>query len=300
MMDNDQPWQPPEQPRIVQMPKVSPTVPDITIFSPSSNLPAAKKNNFMQRAQANEKVMSSSQKIKHSVPIHLAKPSVPDLSLFDPPVLNAANRNTVKPPTNYSQNVFAKSNASSKENIFLACSKPSVPDLTILEEEPQKKVSAAGSDQVFSESYKKMLIKSHEQFMKQMKNDVHDLPKQPNKKSVLFNPQRYQDNPLRKYAPAPPPVAYDKDVNSSSILVEFEEEPAQAVSEDKTDEMTFKKVAEMLSKIQKLVIPGQSTPEDSPRIEPRNHVLRKLATAYLTPEELLEFEVDKELKQMEA
>lgn len=309
MMDNDQPWEPPEQPRTVQMPKVSPTVPDVTIFSPS-NQPPIKRSNFMQRVKTNEAILKHSSVANQ--PHHLnmfdkVTPSVPDLSLFEPQVLNSANRNSA-PTTKQniahtSQNVFAKTSTSSKENIFLACSKPSVPDLTILDDEPKKaKSSSGGNDQVFSETYKKMLIKSHEQFMKQMKNDVQpESTKQSSRKSTLFNPQRYQENPLRKYAPAPQPAVYDG--NSSSILVEFEEEPlpAQPESNEKPDEMTFKKVAEMLSKIQKLVIPETSTPDDfkSTQNVPRHLVLRKLASSYLTPEELEYYDVDKELKEME-
>lgn len=313
MMDNDQPWEPPEQPKTVQMPKVSPTVPDVTIFSPS-NQPPIKRSNFMQRVKTNEaatKHSSVTNQPRHLNMFDKVKPSVPDLSLFEPQVLNSANRNhvpTTKPNSmqnipQSSQNVFTKTSTSSKENIFLACSKPSVPDLTILDEEPKKtKSNSCGNDQVFSETYKKMLIKSHEQFMKQMKNDIQpEIVKQSSKKSTLFNPQRYQDNPLRKYAPVPQPAVYD--ANSSSILVDFEEEPspAQPESNEKSDEMTFKKVAEMLSKIQKLVIPETSIPDDfkSSHNDPRHLVLRKLASSYLKPDELDYYDVDKELKEME-
>lgn len=235
------------------------------------------------------------------------KPSVPDVSLFES-VLIPTNRvsassypNSRKSPTNM---LFQKSQKSSKENIFEAAVRPTVPDVTILDEEPKIAEPQNFKNQVFSESYKKLLIKSHEQFMKQMKNDssTEEVNKQ-HKKPGLFN-QKFQDNPLRKYAPKPQPVTYQNDMNSSSILQECDLiSPPSSATEEKTDEMTFKKVAEMLSKIQRLVVPGKTTPNE---LEQDDHsqvsqvvFLRKLATSYLTREELEFYEVERELNELE-
>jgi hypothetical protein len=314
MMDNEQPWQPPAPQKIAQIPKITPQVPDVTLFSPTTT---NNKNNFMHRAMASEKVLNipkhqkmTTNQVPNNQLFNNVKPSVPDVSLFDPPVLNQVNRNvgraqTQLPTSNCgstSNLLFSKSQKSSKENLFQGTVKPSVPDITILDEDPKKQEAQANSNnQVFSESYKKMLINSHEQFMKQMKNDQTAIEQvaQQKKKSGLFN--KYQDNPLRKYAPKPQPSSYEQDANSSSILVEFEEISIAPETEDKADETTFKKVAEMLSEIQKLVIPGQSPQPEKPAAKnfQKHTILRQLASKYLTKDEFNLYKVEKELKELE-
>lgn len=307
MMDNELPWQPPNQQKVTMKPQISPSVPDLTIFSPNNKAPVNKQN-FLQRAIANEKVLNN---IPKNNPKNFSnvKPSVPDVSLLDSPVLIPPTNRQVKPTTSRAlTNVYPKRSQSSKENVFGFVGKPSVPDLTILDElKPVKPVSAS-SDRVFNESYKKMIAKSHEKFMKQI-NDSSPTQEaqenQPKKKSGLFNPERYQENPLRKYAPAPrpqtAPQTYEKDANSSSILVEFGDvAPAPAQPEDKTDEMTFKKVAEMLNEIQRLVVPGKTVEEDKPKTKLKPHViLRHLAEAYLSQQELECYDIEQELNELE-
>lgn len=291
-MDNEQPWQPPEQQKTPHIPQITPQVPDLTIFSPSNKLPATKSSNFLQRAKANENIPKPQ---KSSSPSNLmfnnVKPSVPDVSLFE-----FSPTSSARPVSSSSNLMFAKSQKSSKENIFDGITMPSVPDVTIMEEKPKQVKPTSGPNQVFSESYKKMLLNSHEQFIRQLRKDVSPTAEMEQKKKFgLFSHQnKFQDNPLRKYAPKPPPVVYELDANSSSILVEFEDAPP--TPEDKSDEITFKKVAEMLSEIQRLVIPGKSPTETNLK---RHEILRHLAASYLTPEELQLYAVERELTQME-
>ena len=264
MMENEQPWMPPEQQKISQMPDMQHQVPEVTLFSPStkpnSNI---NKPNLQQRAISNEKVFNfPKQKLLQPTLAHnnavfsKVQPAVPDLSIFDP-LVNQSNR---PGSTNRPQNmVYQKNHKSSKENIYASSATPAVPDVTILDEEPKK--SSPGqqpqTNQVFSESYKKLLIKSHEQFLKQMSNDSPKEESAQNcqrKRPGIFS-SKFQDNPLRKYAPKPQINQQISDGNSSSILIECDDiSPPE--NEEKSDEMTFKKVAEMLTEIQKLVIPG--------------------------------------------
>lgn len=340
-MEDELPRNPPEQPKLSREPKFAAEVPEPTIFSPSSSKPATNRANFLQRA--NEKVQHhqppkmspqlvnrSPQLTNRSPQMHPVnnrptysnelpmKPSVPDLSLFDPQVLIQSNhhpnnkRNIARPNTAPATN-FAPSKAgrSSKENIF----GPSVPDVTILDEkpkEPQQKTSSL--DGVFSESYKNKLISSHEEFMRQLNEDQKELIEQANhtkKKSNLFNPPvKYQENPLMKYAPKSQSQNLAKpqsgsipqpDPNLSSILGNFDS--AVHETEDKADDMTFKKVAAMLSEIKKLVIPNKSSArnsqEDQPKKARKVDVLRHLAATYLIAEELSHFDVESELQELE-
>lgn len=318
MMDNEQPWQPPQPQQIPEIPKITPQVPDVTLYSPNNRLP--NKNSFFQRAMVNDKVLNieKPQPTRNVLgnPIfnsemHM-KPSVPDVSLFNPQALNPSNRTNSLPRNEKTSSnmIFNTSNkTSSKENVF---GKPSVPDVTILEEFKQVKPQPTSkpTEPVFSESYKKLLINSHEQFMKQMQSDKSPSPPEPTnppkKKSALFNPpaNKYLENPLRKYAPKP--KTFESDHNSSSILMEFEEvtPPPAFDPNDKSDEKTFKKVAEMLNEIQKLVIPGKSTPEQIAEAKPktcfkRHEIMRHLALSHLSPDELAFYDVENELKELE-
>lgn len=328
MMDNELPWNPLGPQQIAQIPKISSQVPDVTLFSPNNNQ-TNQKSNFLQRAIANERVFNNPiqqppRNLKNPVLSNAMfatgmqiTPSVPDLSLFNPQPFNPVNRMTgpTRPNSSSTSNIFAKADNSTKENVFDAIGKHSVPDVTILDEEPkQANQQRPSTDRVFSESYKKMLINSHEKFMKQMKTDVPSTEQvnPAKKKSGLFNPQanKYQENPLRKYAPKPQPIANEKDGNSSSILMEFDEvaeppKPVSTESDEKIDGMTFKKVAEMLSEIQRRVIPGQTAMNKvdqevrSKKSLKTHEVLRSLASSYLSKEELEFYKVQRELDEME-
>lgn len=292
MMDNEQPWQLPEQPTIPEIPQMIPQVPDVTLFSPSDNKAPVKTTNFFQRAMANQarnenipkfQTMATNQTEPNSgnLIFHNVKPSVPDVSLFDPSVAKAANRVVNFPPMS----------KATSGNVFNG--KPSVPDVSILEEQPQPTNKKDDSFQVFGETYKKMLITSHEQFLRQIKQDEPEQKKVViKKKSGLFHPLPYQDNPLRKYAPKPAPVTKEIDLNSSPIFVGDDSLPADTGTEAKCDEDTFKTVAEMLSEIQKLApVSGKDV---APHV-----ILRQLASTYLTPQELECYDVESELAQLQ-
>ena len=319
-MDNEQPWHPPQPQQIPEIPKTTPQVPDVTLYSPNNRL--QNKNNFLQRTMSNEKVLNipKQQPTRNlhnpllsnpnfNSEMHM-RPSVPDVSFFNPQALIPTSRmnglpTNTKSPSNL---VFNKSNKNySKENVF---GKPSVPDVTILEEDnSQIKQQSQQAEPVFSESYKKMLINSHEQFMKQLKADKPPSAEQTNpskRKSSLFNSHanKYQENPLRKYAPlmAQQKTTKQDQHNSSSILVDLEES-AQPSGSDKSDEKTFKKVSEMLNKIEKLVIPGQSAPDKMEQAKPDTNVktheiMRHLASTHLSPEEFAFYDVENDLKEL--
>lgn len=310
---------PPEQQKVVQMPPLCSQVPDLTIFSPSNKLPLNNnRTNFLQRSMAGDKILNipKQQPMKNlhgpmtnkhifntQVPM---KPSVPDLSLFEPKVLNPTSRPNLKKSTNM---IFTKPPPKLTENIFDAIGVPSVPDVTILDEEPKQMKPKDNSDpKVFSESYQKVLITTHEEFMKQIKEEDQELNHQanPTKKRAGFfhqQPAKYQSNPLRKYAPKPPPITHHE-LDTSSILVEFDEiEPPPRDNEDQADERTFKKVAAMLNEMKKLVTPENGTSDNSQEeLEKKPmklEILRSLAQAFLTQDELKEFDVEDELDEME-
>lgn len=319
-MDNEQPWQPPQQHHVIEIPKLTPQVPDVTLYSgeqTNNRLP----NNFLQRAmKVNGNFHNTSKPPPTralanpllSIPVfnsemHI-KPSVPDVSLLNPQALNPTNRmnsgtnplQLVKEKTSTNL-VFQSSSRNLKENIF---GKPSVPEVTILEEsvstKQQFQETRSSSEPVFSESYKKMLINSHDQFMKQIKHDKSMSPESSNpqkKKSTLFNSQtnNYRENPLRKYAPKPqPPRAPENDHhdrhNSSSILMDFEK-----VLPDKN---SSENVAEMMNN---LVIPeADQNEEENLESKPKKcEIMRRLAFSYLSPEEIELYGVERELQELE-
>lgn len=297
MMDNELPWNPPEPQQRQQTPKTGPEVPDVTLFSPTIKTSTTSKTNFLQRALANPINKQAASSIGHNNDNKMfTKPSVPDVSLLDPRISTVPNL------------LFTKNNnrqETSNENIFGSVGKPSVPDLTILDEEPKQK-----ADRVYGESYSKQLLNSHEQFLKQLRKDHSPSPEPPTnerKKSSLFNTQqtKYQENPLRKYAPKHHPPPNDYDGNSSSILVETNNVtlPSALENGDKSDEMTFKKVAEMLCEIQKFVIiPEKTEPADQTplRNSQKCAVLKKLASTYLTNEEYDFYDIERELDDIES
>lgn len=160
-----------------------------------------------------------------------------------------------------------------------------------------------------------MLMNTHNEFMKQFKADNPSTPETaaaPTKRSGFFGPQpvKYQSNPLLKYAPKPkePEVSDTSEPDLSSVLRALEAGPESIPdSDEKVDEITFKRVAEMLSEIQKLVIPDKTASEGSDKgskevtkkAPRRSEILRRLAFQYLTPEELRMYEVEDDLMDLE-
>lgn len=324
MMDNEQPRQPPEQPKNHITPKVTSQVPEVTLFSPANKLPAINRPNFLQRVIAGDKVSivqqppplivpqvptTNHQNYGNSLP---AKPSVPDLSLFEPQVLKPVNQR--RPSSSPSNQIYQKPAQASKENLFDLVGKHAVPDVTILEDPQQQRPKPGSSNTVFDESYKNMLMNTHNAFMKQFKADNPPTPSETTaaatKRSGFFGPQsaKYQENPLLKYAPKPKAAVTcnTSEPDLSSVLRAFEtESELMPDTDEKVDEITFKKVAAMLSEIQKLVITDKTTPEGTSEASSmkkaprRSEILRRLAFQYLTPEEMREYDVEDELKDLE-
>lgn len=312
MEDNDSVRKPPKPPQLHQMPFSRTEVPEATIFSPqtSSKTPcitSTTNRNFLERAYANEKVLNIPKKTStdhhHSPGIPMLK-FVPEVTVLEcQQNMNPTNLFTGPPiSSKHSANLFYKNQQTSQKNVE-GIGRSLVPDVTLLDEPKKQQPKSNSTDQVFSESYKKMIIDSHEQFMKQIRSDdqpaADQVPPPTKKRSGLFNSQvnRYHDNPLRQYAPRPQPAAFD--ANSSSILVDFEETFSPQKETDERGELPPDKVSEMLSKIQKMGIPS-AVSRDEVRIPRKCEVLRHLATSYLTAEELDFFDVYLELDDMEA
>lgn len=281
-MDNEQPRQPPKPQSGHPMAMVTPEVPELTIFSPTNRPNTNQKMNFIQRISKSDEKKNHPQmrsQPKHQNIMNSAKPSVPDLSLFDPQPNHRPTQNN-------------------KENIFDNIPKPSVPDLTILDEDPKQQSNS--SSRVFEISYKNMLLNSHEQFMKQLRSEDPEKPMEKvtnGKKSALFNNQKYQENPLRKYAPKAAQQIETVNLDSSSILIESEmyKTPAEAPVDE--DEITFKKVAAMLNQIQQLAIP--SNKDDDPSNKRTTNILKQLAMRHLTKEEQEFYDIESEFKELE-
>lgn len=326
MMDNEQPWLPLAPQKIHSVPMISPQVPEVTLFSPG---PANNKNKFLQRAIANERISNkpnnfiiNDQNMKTGSAPNV-KPSVPDLSLFEVPsqaarpIFNRAqDRLPDRAPQDKNVNdqvmrgqvqnqIFCKSKKQSQQ--FEAFGQHSVPDVTILNEEPkqvQQEINSSSSN-VFGTSYRNMLTNSHEQFMKQIKDNEPECDERMMKpKQSVFN--KVQVNPLRKYAPKPQPAqTMRSDPDTSSILEDFGDQRTN----DEHDETTFKKVAEMLSKMQKLASPGANSTErassqatnkePATKTQNKQTILHHLAKSFLTLEEQEFFDVRNEIDELE-
>lgn len=264
MLENEEPWNPPKPQTQTDILRISSQVPEVTIIDGESSV--GMKSNFSQRMKTSEK-------------LHIKSPAIE--SAKSPRFPQATHL---------------------------------VPDLTILEEEVKTKNSpiTRKQDRVFTESYKQMLINSHEQFKKQIEDDKTAIEsssssndKQNNKRSGILSskqPFDYRPNPLCKYVPSKILVDIEppKNMNSSSILIEEESLPQQHRSgEEEKDDMTFKKVASMLSEIQKLVISPRISSEVDNKTNPASNrnsdILQKLASQYLTAEEFSFYEVETEL-----
>jgi hypothetical protein len=285
MLDNEEPWMPPRMQTVSQAPKVSPQVPELTIIS-TENKQNTNKTNFLQRAILTEKNLKPQS--SHNNPVS-----------FQPQIGTKDNR--------FGENLYKKSptNILKEDNKAYQpiSSKPQVPDITILDDDNSKEQSPSSTERVFTNSYKEMMINSHNQFLKQFtkEQNVNPTPKYP-------ETARYKQNPLTKYIPSPEAQSYKpyKDGNSSSILTDIDITQGNIIvgnKKDETEEVTFKKVAEMLSEIQKLVIPEQSlqSPNASNSRQKSNsyEILKQLANNYLTPEELIKYQVESELSELE-
>jgi len=293
MLDNEEPWKPPEMQKISQAPKLSPQVPELTIIS-TENKQNPTKSNFLQRAMLTEKNLKpqSSQNIHNNDPVR-----------FQPFVGSKDNR--------FGENLYKKSptNILKEDNKAYQpiITKPQVPDITILDDDNSKSKTPSSTERVFTNSYKEMMINSHNQFLQQFNKEqnVNPAPKYPVK---AIESTRYKQNPLAKYIPSPEAQSYKpyKDGNSSSILTDNDITQNNHNRKDENEEVTFKKVAEMLSEIQKLVIPekplqspNSSGGDNSRRKSSDVEILRQLAHTYLTQEELIKYEVDSELSELE-
>lgn len=330
MMDNEQPWQPLGPQQVPKVPPNIPQVPEVTLFSPSQE-PGKNKTKFLQRAMANERILHPpNQHLKENnqglrtnnmatrtVPrsVIYIKPSVPEVSLLDAPnpeVRPLFNRASPVPPLHGKASPVQVFSKTTKPSQFEAFGKHSVPDVTIMGLDPEPVQQENNTSSKFlSASYKKMLMNSHEHFMKQIQSKeqastARTTEKEagnPTRKSV-FN-QNYQANPLRKYAPQPVQTFHADgpvDGDTSSILVGFDVH-ASPDGLETSDETTFKKVAEMLSEIQKLVIPGNDNSELNQEPEKKsakkNQILKKLAKTFLTQDEQEFFDVENEINEME-
>lgn len=289
MLDNDEPRKPPELQKVTQAPKLLPQVPELTIISTENKKPI--KNNFIQRALSSEAPTFKSQP--------LIRESPPSRSQFQ-----LDNR--------FTQATFQKSpvNVLKEDNRIFPqmMTKPSVPDVTILDE--TKEVSRKSTEKVFTNSYKEMLINSHDQFLKQLNHSPTN-SSTPQQQVPL---SRFKQNPLSKYIPSATQETKTfssnnliKDLNSSSILSEIEVTQNNN-HKGENEEVTFKKVAEMLSEIQKLVVNEKTSSPSSPSnnqvsnnvpTSNRCEILRQLATTYLTQEEFAKYKVEEELSEME-
>ncbi|KAG5682235.1 hypothetical protein PVAND_011600 [Polypedilum vanderplanki] len=298
MLENEEPWRPPIQEKLPEKLKIGPEVPEITIIGTEVNK-TPKNNNFLQRAITSDKTNRSTE--------------------------NKFSKKTSP------YNTFGGSSSSS--NHFKLLNRPQVPDLTILDDDEntsktQQQYNKGSTDRVFTESYKEMLVNSHEQFLKQLGNksnskgtDSSSQSVETRKRSPFFMQQaittQYKQNPLAKYAPkCDQPIINnrEKNVNTSSILIDFNKSnndekvlhPSKNLTEE-NDEVTFKKVAEMLNEIQKLtiptniqqteksLIPNKMCTED--KLKDSNSILRELAKKYLSTEELIKYQIDNELDE---
>lgn len=320
MMDNEQPWQPPRKQSAPPMMEVTPQVPELTLFSPSTatisnrqDATTKNKNNFFQRMTKSnhpKPTVAFQSKTQEFISFSM-QPAVPDITILD-------HQMVITPTTKkVSGDKVCKNN-----NIYEKMPKPSVPDVTILDDEPKAVEAPKQQNRVFDANYKQMLIDSHESFMKQIRQDEPNKPPETtgnhgtkdvkksanNHKSNLFNMRQYQENPLKKYAPKRTTLAWDMknvaNLDSSSILVEGDFQTNNRNEEDQCDEKTFKKVADMLNQIQKLTTTESSTTAKS-KESVRNidncpsKVLRQLALKYLTQEEQIYFDVENDLKDLE-
>lgn len=340
-IDNEEPRTPPVPQKFHNVPRSVPSVPELTIFSPTNpnNMHVQENtkkagNQFLLRSARYENYMNTpmpgenNNRFEQQKSTTMApKPSVPDVSIFNKP---AAHSNSA--PNVY--NFYQKRNHTSKENIseniphksgaFIP--KPTVPDLTILEDKSKSHNNKTSSNgMVFSESYKDMMINSHEKLMKQL-NPPSKLPSPPtkstmntnSKRSNIFNQhqQKYQENPLKKYAPIPIQTTtnyMENDGNSSSILIDVDDirnvdnnvpiSPLPSI-EEASDEATLKKVTDILSEIEQIRInPPATTVNPPPKQQsktpfaPRklSSVLQSLAQSYLTTEEIEFYDIENEL-----
>jgi hypothetical protein len=320
MFENEEPWQVIKTREIgtSEVLQIIPQVPEVTIISDSIKTPINNhnnNNNFLHRAMLTEKAFKTS---PNNNPVHQNN------ALMGPLPLQSNQQQTFNRPL--SRNPVTPNNA--QQNLF---NSPQVPDVTILDDvqKPLKHASPkTQTDRVFNESYKEMLINTHDHFLRQIQKDQFPSPTNANdnsnkKRSNFLNappPTSFKLNPLSKYAPkmTDKPII-EKDGNSSSILIDVDDcarnnstnkTPSHITNEN--DEATFEKVAKMLSEIQKLVIPPSTpSPQSSAgranevesykpiEVSKKCEVLRHLAKKYLSSDELTRFQVEKELRELE-
>lgn len=322
--DNEEPRNMlPEQIKVNMAPKM-PEVPEVTLFSPSTQqvMPrkptASKESHFVAPFKSRPLLMMQQ-------PHH----SVPDLTIYDNKKQPIQRHNFFKNNNVQHDQIRTKS----KENHpnLATFQQPSVPDITMLDDiAPQKKSPTIINGVVFDASYKQYLKDSHDQFMKQIHEEpvTNPLPEHhTQKRSNIFQVGRkvniYAENPLLKYAPKtnPQPIksveAPEKvfDANTSSILIDIDVpktngrilQPTKvsngqsAMQEE--DEILFKKVADMLKKMQNVVL--SPTKIDQPEIlenadTSEAQILKSIAFKYLSEDEIKFYNVESELKAQET
>lgn len=323
--DNEEPRNMlPEQVKVKMTPQLH-EVPEVTLFSPAQ--PPIQQS---RKPQTNIKPPQvAPPKSKPLMMMQAPQHSVPDLTIFE----------KIKQLPIQRQNFFNNNNfqegrirTQSKENHpnLATLPHPAVPDLTILEEKVIENKVPAISEVVFDASYKQYLKDSHAHFMKQMqeKNFATIVPveHQTQKRCNLFQSGRkanFYENPLLKYAPKIPeqPIKPSEkvfDADTSSILIDIDVpktngrileptkavngKPAKLYSEEDEDELTFKRVADMLKNMQDVVlsptkVDQQINHEKTERSEVQ--VLKSIAFKYLSADELQIYNVESELMLLE-
>lgn len=283
MFENEEPRHPPMQEKSTEALRIFPQVPEVTIISAENKQIKRNNTNFFHRTETSQKTSSQ-------------------------PLINPFYSIS---PRQQSDQLSAMARTGQKQ--INAQFRPQVPDLSILDDHIKKATNnspLSSTERVFTESYKEMLVNSHEHFLKQLGKDnekENSSTSSEKKRSPFLSTATFKQNPLSKYAPKAVGSTNSninsqtvKDLNSSSILVDVKISDNlnknNALSEE-SEEVTLKKVAEMLTEIQKLVIPSEKTYSiDSSSSDARNtkEILKQLANTYLTPEEVVKFQIEKE------
>lgn len=333
-IDNEElPRMPPEKQQINTISRAVPLVPEVTLYQAASQQKNPQQNKSQQNVFGSTSVFGNMRKqqligSRNNLPIATNQlvSTVPDVSLLD----HIPNQR--KMPLSENLTVFPKSFQKSqqnyspilKENLHTQTPKPLVPEVTMYEpKKASEKQESQKTNLIFDDGYKKHLMESHQHFMKQMQVDSEELNANKTQKKTIFNSKPvFNENPLSKYAPRAQNVLQpisivnleDSDVgNSSSILIDVDkiiekrdnieknsQQQQQKLSESQSEEETYRKVAEMLTEMQKFAgIGGQNfNPGNSISSQVQEtdlDVLKRLASKYLTEEEFKLYQVEKEL-----
>lgn len=184
-----------------------------------------------------------------------------------------------------------------------------VPDLSIIDQ-TKTKASPTQQSRNFSQSYKDMLLTTHEQIIKQNPGQTHgSAPEetQPTRQGLLVaKSYDYKPNPLSKYLPSKISNKTGSSSpnlgNLSSILIDV---PSQSHERSLTEQsdLQLRNVAGILSEIQKLVTPSKvektcDGENDFNNPQRSNVILQKFAKMYLSDEEYSSYAIDEELSKI--